>query len=327
MTETASAVRRFVQLLQVGVFLVSCSASAENFPERPVKIIVPSAPGGSIDATARIVGQKLSEIWGKPVVIDNRAGGSMKIGAEAVARATPDGYTLLVAHDGTMPINQVVYPELRYNATKSFEPIAILSSNPYVILVNAELPVKTVADLVAYARKEPDKLNHASGGTSTLLAAELLKALGKVNITSVMYRGGGPAVAAVMAGESQFCIVDLGTGSAGMQSSRARAIATTGMSRSPKFPDIPTVHESGVPGYENTTWMGMFAPAGTPRATLEAIEKAVKTALQDPGVKSRLGKIGMDARSGSASEMRSVLAADIAKWNRLVTENNIKLSE
>jgi tripartite-type tricarboxylate transporter receptor subunit TctC len=314
-------------LLQVSAVLLCGAAHAQNYPNRPVKIIVPSSPGGSIDATARIVGEKLSDIWGQPVVIENRAGASMRIGAEAASRSAPDGYTLLVAHDGTMAINPAIYPELRYDPVKSFEPVGILASDPYVILVNADLPIHTVADLLAFAKKSPEKLNHAGGGASTVLALELFKALSKTEINNVMYRGGGPSVAAVMSDESQFTFVDIGSGSSGMASKRIRPIAISSTTRHPKFPNLPTIDEAGVKGYENTTWMGMFAPAGTPKPVVAAIEKAVQVALKDPSVRGRLDKIGMDPRSGSAAEMRDVLAADMVKWKKLVTEHNIKIGE
>jgi tripartite-type tricarboxylate transporter receptor subunit TctC len=174
---------------------------AQIYPERSVRIIVPTAPGGSIDTTARVVAGKLAELWGKPVVIENRPGAAMIIGAEAAAKSPPDGYTLLVAHDGTMAMNPVVYPNLAYHSQRDFEPVALLTSIPEVLLVHAAVPAKSVNELIAIAKARPGKLNHASGGTATLLALELFKAMAGIDVTSVPFRGGAPAVTAVMAGE------------------------------------------------------------------------------------------------------------------------------
>jgi tripartite-type tricarboxylate transporter receptor subunit TctC len=177
-------------------------AQAQGFPERAVRIIVPTAPGGSIDTTARVVAGKLAELWGKPVVIENRAGAAMIIGTEAAAKAAPDGYTLLVAHDGTMAMNPVVYPNLGYHSQRDFEPVALLTSIPEVVLVNEGVPAKSIRELIALAKANPGKLNHASGGTATLLALELFKAMAGVDITSIPFRGGAPAVTGVMAGDT-----------------------------------------------------------------------------------------------------------------------------
>ena len=177
-------------------------AQAQGFPERAVRIIVPTAAGGSIDTTARVVAGKLAELWGKPVVIENRAGAAMIIGTEAAAKAAPDGYTLLVAHDGTMAMNPVVYPNLGYHSQRDFEPVALLTSIPEVLLVNESVPAKSVRELVALAKANPGKLNHASGGTATLLALELFKAMAGVDIASIPFRGGAPAVTGVMSGDT-----------------------------------------------------------------------------------------------------------------------------
>jgi tripartite-type tricarboxylate transporter receptor subunit TctC len=186
-------------------------AGAQPYPDRAVRIIVPTAPGGSIDTTARVVAGKLAELWGKPVVIENRPGAATIIGTEAAAKAAPDGYTLLVAHDGTMAMNPVVYPNLGYHSQRDFEPFALLTSIPEVLLVNEGVPAKTVRELVALAKASPGKLNHASGGTATLLSLELFKAMAGVEITSIPFRGGAPAVTGVMGGETQMIFADLAT--------------------------------------------------------------------------------------------------------------------
>jgi tripartite-type tricarboxylate transporter receptor subunit TctC len=290
-------------------------ARAQGFPERTVRIIVPTAAGGSIDTTARVVAGKLAELWGKPVVIENRAGAAMIIGTEAAAKAAPDGYTLLVAHDGTMAMNPVVYPNLGYHSQRDFEPVALLTSIPEVVLVNEGVPAKSIRELVALAKANPGKLNHASGGTATLLALELFKAMAGVDITSIPFRGGAPAVTGVMSGDTQLIFADLATANAGMQSGKLRTLAVT------------TIDESGVPGYDVATWIGAFAPAGTPKSIVGKIEADIKQALAAPEVKAKLEALSMEIRSGASAEMRDLLAGDIGKWGRLVKDRNIQIAQ
>ena len=195
-----------VALLALPLQACAQARTDQGYPERTVRIIVPTAAGGSIDTTARVIAAALAERWGKPVVIENRPGAAMIIGAEAAAKSPPDGYTLLVAHDGTMAMNPVVYPNLAYHSQRDFEPLALLTSIPEVVLVNEALPVKSIRELIAFAKANPGKLNHASGGTATLLALELFKAMAEVDITNVPFRGGAPAVTGVMSGETQPCL-------------------------------------------------------------------------------------------------------------------------
>ena len=180
----------------------------QAYPERTVRIIAPTAPGGSIDTTARVIAAKLAELWGKPVVVENRPGAALIIGAEAAAKSAPDGYTLLVAHDGTMAMNPVVYPNLSYHSQRDFEPVALITAIPEVLLVNEALPAKSVRDLIALAKADPGKLNHATGGTATLLALELFKAMAGVDIASIPFRGGAPAVTATMSGDTQLIFAE-----------------------------------------------------------------------------------------------------------------------
>ena len=316
----------FTAALAIAVLGLPRETQAQGFPERTVRIIVPTAAGGSIDTTARVVAGKLAELWGKPVVIENRAGAAMIIGTEAAAKAAPDGYTLLVAHDGTMAMNPVVYPNLGYHSQRDFEPVALLTSIPEVVLVNEGVSAKSIRELVALAKANPGKLNHASGGTATLLALELFKAMAGVDITSIPFRGGAPAVTGVMSGDTQLIFADLATANAGMQSGKLRTLAVTTLKRAPRLPDVPTV-KSGVPGYDVATWIGAFAPAGTPKSIVGKIEADIKQALAAPEVKSKLEALSMEIRSGASEEMRAVLAGDIGKWGRLVKDRNIQIAQ
>jgi tripartite-type tricarboxylate transporter receptor subunit TctC len=300
---------------------------AQDYPERGVRIIVPTAAGGSIDATARIIAGKLAALWGRPVVIENRPGANMIIGAEAAARAAPDGYTLLIAHDGTMAMNPVVYRNLSYHPQRDFEPAALLTSIPEALLVHEALPAHSVGELIALARERPGKLNHATGGTATLLALELFKAMAGIDVTSVPFRGGAPAVTAVIAGEVEMIFADLATAHAGMASGRLRTLAVTTPERVPRLPDVPTMHESGVPGYDVATWIAAFAPTGTPPAIVSEIGAGMRRALAAPDVRDKLEELNMRVRGGSGEELRALLASDIAKWDRLVKERDIRIAQ
>ena len=326
--------QRAIAAAACGLLTVVCAtlgaptdARAQSFPDRTVRIIVPTAPGGSIDTTARVVAGKLAELWGKPVVIENRPGAGMAIGAEAAAKSAPDGYTLLVAHDGTMAMNPLVYPNLAYHSQRDFEPVALLTSIPEVLLVNETVPAKSVQELIALAKANPGKLNHATGGTATLLALELFKAMAGVDIASIPFRGGAPAVIGVMSGETQIIFADLATANAGMQSGKLRTLAVTTSKRVPRLPDVPTIDESGVPGYDVSTWIGAFAPAGTPKTILDKIEAGIKQALAAADVKAKLEALSMEIRSGASEEMRAILAGDMGKWGRLIKDKNIQIAQ
>jgi tripartite-type tricarboxylate transporter receptor subunit TctC len=317
---------RCAAIAALAVLLGSPAALAQGYPERAVKIIVPTAPGGAIDTTARVVAEKLQAKWGKPAIIENRPGAAMRIGADAVAKSPADGYTLLVAHDGTMAINPVAFRDLPYDPQKDFEPVGLVVTIPEAVMVNVAVPAKTVAELVALAKKEPGKLTHASGGSATLLALELFKAMTGTDIRSIPYRGGAPATTAAISGETSMIIADLATGASGLQSDRMRPLAVTSLTRSKKYPDLPTLDEAGVKGYEVNTWMAFFAPAGTPKEILAKIEEGIKEAVKMPDVRQRFEATGMDVRSGSAEELRDLLARDIEKWRRLVKEQNITIA-
>jgi len=202
-----------------------------------------------------------------------------------------------------------------------------VSSIPEVVMVHASVPANSIVELIALAKKEPGRLNHASGGTATLLALELFKAMAGIDITSVSYRGGAPAVTALIAGHVQVCIADIATANAGLQSDRVRPLAVTTLARTGKYSDLPALTESGVPGYDVQTWVGVFAPTGTPKDVVQKIEADIKEAVAAADVRTKLEAIGMDMRSGTAQEMRQALAADIAKWGNLVKEKSIKVAQ
>jgi tripartite-type tricarboxylate transporter receptor subunit TctC len=301
-------------------------AAADSYPDRTIRIIVPTSPGGSIDGMARTVAAKLSAKWGKPVVVENRSGAAMRLGADAVAKAPPDGYTLLVAHDGAMAMNPAIYSDPPYDSQKDFAPIALMAAIPEVILAHAKAP-GSLAELIDFARKNPGKLNHATGGPASRLALELFKSMAGVDIASVQYRGAAPSVMGVIAGEVQLCITDIASASPALQSDQVRALAVTTRNRAQRFPNLPTAHEAGLPGYDVQVWIGIFAPSAAPKDIVEKIGAGVRETLAAPDIREKLEALGMELRSGTASELRDTLAADIPKWSRLVKDNNLQLAQ
>ncbi len=307
--------------------LISGPIQAQAYPVKPVRIIVPSAPGGSIDASARIVGSKLQEYWGQSVLVENRAGASMIIGAEAAMKSPADGYTLLVAHDGTMSMNPVVFRNLPYDPQKDFAPITLISAAPLAAIVSLGAGLNSIQDMVAFARANPTKFNHATGGTATLLALELFNALAGTRITSVPYKGAAPALASVMAGETQIAFADIASGAAALKSGKVKVLGVATLSRSRLLPDSPTIAESGVPGYETRTWLAAFAPAGTPADIVEKIGNDMRRALAEPDVRQRFQALNLEVVGSSAEELARTVRADTEKWSRLMREHNIKITQ
>jgi tripartite-type tricarboxylate transporter receptor subunit TctC len=316
-----------VFLLGLAAVWADVSAHAADYPSRPVTLIVAFTPGGPSDVLARILGKKLEQILGQPFVVENRPGAGGNIAAELAARAAPDGYTLLMGNNSILATNASLYAKVGFDAEKDFAPISLIGSQANILVVNPALPAKSMGELIALAKANPGKLNHASGGTATLLALELFKAMAGVDIASIPFRGGAPAVTGVMSGDTQLIFADLATANAGMQSGKLRTLAVTTLKRAPRLPDVPTIDESGVPGYDVATWIGAFAPAGTPKSIVGKIEADIKQALAAPEVKTKLEALSMEIRSGASAEMRDLLAGDIGKWGRLVKDRNIQIAQ
>lgn len=314
-------------IVMAAAALVSLAAAAQGFPARPVRFIVPAAPGGGMDSTARVVTARLSEIWGQSAVVENRAGGSMIIGAEAAAKSPPDGYTLFIAHDGTMSMNPVVFPRLPYDPQRDFAPLSLMTAAPLMLAVHPSLGVNSVQELIANARANPGRLNHSTGGTATLLALELFKAFANVDIASINYKGLGPANTSLLAGETQLGFPDLGSGAAALRSGKLRLLAVAAPERSKFFPNVPTFAEAGLPGYETRTWVAAFAPAATPPEIAAKIGNDIRRALAAPEVRERLEALNFDVIASSADELARTMRADTEKWGRLIRERGIKLGQ
>ncbi len=310
----------------LSLMLAALSAVAQTYPSKPVRIVVPSTPGDGADLLARYVGQKLGEILGQPFVVDNRAGAGGIIASELVARATPDGYTLIVANAGSHAINAALVPKLGYDPVKDFYPVSLFMTSPNILVVNTALPVKTVQEFIAYAKARPGKLNFASGGngSSGHLSMEYFKGATGTELEHVPYKGASPALADVIAGQVPVMFVNLPPAMPHVKSGKLRALAVTTLARSPAVPDIPTVAESGVAGFETVAWFGMLAPAGTPREIIMKLNVEINKIAQTQEWKDRILALGGVAVGGTPEVFAQRISADIAKWKKVVSEAGVK---
>ncbi|MBI4189859.1 MAG: tripartite tricarboxylate transporter substrate binding protein [Betaproteobacteria bacterium] len=286
-----------------------------------IRLIVAFAPGGSNDFTARLVAGLLSTSLGQQMVVENRAGADGRIGTEFVARATPDGYTLMVGTSSTHAVAQSLYPKLPYNVLRDFQPVARLSDSPIVLAVHSSLPVRSVKDLIALARSRPGQINNASAGTGSTphLAAVLFEHHARIKLAHIHYKGGGPASIAVVAGEAPLLFGTAVAISPHTKAGRLRGLAVTGSQRSALLPDLPTIaEEGGLPGYEMFNWMGMFAPAGTPRVVVEKLSSELIRVLRLPEVIGRLQAQGAEPSLLGPDEFSAFVKREVEKWARMV---------
>jgi tripartite-type tricarboxylate transporter receptor subunit TctC len=295
-----------------------------DFPTRAIKIIVPLAPGGTADILPRIIGEKLSMRFGQPVVIENRAGGGQHIGTEAVARAEPDGYTLLASAAGPLVINPSLYPSLSYDPA-AFAPVTIMASLPYALVVNPRVPVSNVAELVAYAKANPDKLNYAApgGGSQTQLAVEWLKILSATKMTYVPYKGSAPAVADLVAGHVDLMFDNFGNSLQHIRAGRLRALAIANERRLAEFPDLPIMAET-YPGFVATSWFALLAPPKTPAAIVDRLWQAVAEALRMADVEARMRGIGAAPGGSTPAATAAFLRQETERWSKVIAQANIK---
>lgn len=308
--------------------LAVCAAlpvAAQNYPEKTVRIVAPFPPGGSVDVVGRILAGKLTENLGKQVIVDNRAGASGVIGAEIVAKAPPDGYTLLI---NTLPLvtNQFLMPRVPYDPIRDFEPISMVTSSPAFVTVHPSVPVRSIKELIALARARPGQLNYSSAGfgTNPHIAGELFNLLAGVNLVAVQFKGGGPADVAVISGEVAATFGNVSQQIGYVKAGRLRALAVTGTTRSPALPDLPTVAEAGVPGYEFVTWHGVLAPKGTPRPIVNLLNQQLKKILTAPGEAKVWQERGLDVVASSPEEFAARLVSEQKKWGDVIKKRGIK---
>ena len=319
--------RSFLSLLAGAAILLLALAgpaiAADDYPNRPVRLIIPFPPGGSNDVVGRLVAKQLSEKLGQQVFVDNRVGAGGVLGTQAASIAAPDGYTLLVisiAH----AVNPALY-KLEYDPIKSFTPVSILATGPNVLVVNPELNVKSVKDLLALAKEKPGELNYASAGIGSFqhLGGELFKLTAGVNIVHVPYRGGGPAMQDVIAGQVKIMFSSLIQTTPFIKSGQLRPLGTGGSVRSPVLPDVPTIAEAGVPGYVAENWWGILAPAGTPTPIVEKLHRDIQAALKAPELQAQFAREGAVSVEMSSAEFAEYIKAETVKWTRVVKEGGI----
>jgi len=317
-------VRRMILLAAGLAALLATAAAAQDYPTKPVRMIIPFPPGGSNDVVGRVIATHLGERLGKQVIVDNRAGAGGVIGTEVAANAPPDGYTLLIisiAH----AVNPWLY-KLNYDPIKSFVPIGILASGPNVLAINPELPVNSVKELVALAKQKPGELQYASAGVGSFqhLGAELFKLEAGVDMLHVPFKGGGPAMIDVIGGHTKLLFSSLVQTTPHIKSGKLKPLGTGGLKRNPVLPDVPTIAEAGVPGYEAVNWWGLVAPAGTPQAVIDKVYAALVAVQDSPEVQKQFATEGAEVVKMSPAEFGDYMQKETQKWERVVKEGHIK---
>jgi tripartite-type tricarboxylate transporter receptor subunit TctC len=307
--------------------LVPLGAAGQGYPSKPVRIVNPFAPGGATDIVARQMAQKLSEAWGQPVIVENKPGASGAIGVEAVARSPADGYSVLIATQTTHAANPALYAKLPYDAERDFAPLTLAGSTPLALMVHPSINVTSVAELVEYAKKHPGKLRYASGGngTSQHLAGELFRTMTGTSVLHVPYKGAAPALADLLGGQVDFMFDNLPTALPHVRAGKVRGLAVTTGTRSPLAPDLRTMTESGLAGFELATWFAFYAPAGTPRDIVERIAGEMRRALQQADTRDKFAAIGVDIQGSTPEELAAFGTAERAKWGKIVRDSGAKL--
>jgi tripartite-type tricarboxylate transporter receptor subunit TctC len=321
--------RRMSLALGLGLLAAATgtAASAQSFPDRSITMIVPFAAGGSTDVVARIVAQKMSEDLGQQVIVQNVAGAGGNLGADNVARAAPDGYTILMGTVATHALNPLILKSTPYDAEKDFAPISLLVVVPNVLVVNPELPAKNVQELIALLKADPDKYSYASSGNGTPLhlSGELFKSMAGVDMQHIPYKGAGPALNDVIGNQVPIMFDNLPSSSSHIKAGTLRALAVTTAERASSFPDIPTIAESGIPGYETYTWNALFAPANTPADVITRLNASAKKALTDPAVAERMKEFSATIVGSTPEELGAHVKAELAKWKPVVDGAHIQM--
>jgi tripartite-type tricarboxylate transporter receptor subunit TctC len=315
------------RLLAAFVALFACAGfAADEYPARAVRVIVPFAPGGGTDLIARVLSQRLGQRFKQGFVVENRPAGSGIVGADFVAKAPPDGYTLLFAFS-SLSSSAKLFARLPYDPVRDFAPVALAATSPLLLVVPAAVAATDVREFIAYARANPGKLNYGSSGpgSSPHLATELFMSMTGAQMTHISYKGIGPAITALLADEVQFSLVPIAVGMPHVRSGRLRALGVGGLQRSAATPEVPTIAESGVPGFEVIAWWGMLAPAKTPRPVVDLLHREVRAALDLPEVKRSMADQGMDLASGTPEQFAELLKADMDKWGDIGRRLGIKL--
>ena len=320
--------RRLLLLSLSVILLVAVTpCQADDYPSKPIRIIVPFPPGGTTDIMARLVGQKLTEAWKQQVVVDNRAGAGGLIGTDIVAKAQPDGYTLVMGTIGTHATNLSLTKKMPYDTLKDFAPIAHVGNGTLVLVVHNSLPVKSQKELIAYAKAHPGKLNYATGGigSSQHLPMELFKAMAGIDMVPIHYKGGAPAILDVLGGRVPLIINQPQMMLDPIRSGQLRALAVGDTSRSPLLPDVPTAAEAGLEGYQAAAWQALFAPARTPKEIIAKLNREINKIFSMPDVKTRVASLGVKTPGGTPEDLRRFQEAEVKRWAKIIKEGNITI--
>ena len=309
--------------------LLAGSAHGQTYPVKPIRFIVPFAPGGGGDLVARTVAVKLTEALGQPVIVDNRAGAAGTIGADVAAKSPPDGHTLLLGSNGPLAINPALYSKLPYDAARDFAPVSLVTIMPFLVVTHPSLPVRTAKELIALAKARPHQLNFGSPGvgSTTHLATELLKSMTGIQIVHVTYKGVAPAAADLISGQVQMMSGDLSTLLPQARAGRMRALAVTGAKRSPLVPEVPTIAEAAVPGYEAVGWFGVVVPTGVPQSAIEKLNGAILKGLAQKDARDRLAAFGGEIGGTSPDQFAAHIRREAAKWGALIRWLGLKAEQ
>lgn len=312
--------------LAIALFAPHASVWPQAYPTRPVRLVVPFAPGGPADIAARTFGTKLGEVLGQTFVTDNRPGGGGVLGAEILARAKPDGYTLLICSTSVLVINPIVSPKLSYDPDRDFALVSLITSSPYLVLIHPGVPANNIKELIALAKAKPGTLNFGSAGTRSTshLVGEIFKASAGIDITHIAYKGSAVANADLVAGHLQMAFESVASGLPNVTAGRLRALGISTLQRFPLTPNIPTVHEAGLPGYEAATWQGVCAPAGTPQPIIATLNRAFAQVARSPDVGERLASLGAQAIGNTPQEFAAFLKMEIPRWTKAIQLSGAK---
>jgi tripartite-type tricarboxylate transporter receptor subunit TctC len=316
-----------IAVLAAGLTAPAPDARAQDYPSKPVRLIVPSPPGDGSDLMARAIGQKLAEAWGQQVVVDNRPGAGGRVGTELAAKAPADGYTWIMGNAGSHGINAAVYKSLPFDVERDFAPITQVMRSPNVLVVSPSLGVSNVSDFVALLKKNPGKYSYGSGGngSSAHLSAELFKMMAGVDVVHVPYKGATPALTDVIAGQIAMFFGNLPPAMGHIQGGRVKALGVSTLKRTPMLPDVPTLDETGLKGFETVAWFGLLAPAGTPRPIVTRVQADVAKVLQAPDIRERLATLGGEPVGNTPEEFAAIIRGDVAKWKRVVEAAKISV--
>ena len=320
--------RRLSLLAAVGLVAAAAgTALAQTYPTKPIKMIVPFPPAGSTDLSARAVASRLGERLGQPVVIENKPGAGGNIGSEVAAKSPPDGYTLLVGTVGTHAINASLYSKMGYDHLKDFTPVILLSTTPNVLVVHPGFPANSVKEVIALAKSKPGELTFASSGagTSIHLSGELFKSMAGLQMTHIPYKGSGPMLIDLMAGQTSMAFDNLSAAIAHIKAGKLKALATTGPQRAPAMPDLPTVSEAGLTGYDSTSWNAVYVPAGTPREIVDRLNRELRAILESAETRKFFADQGAEAGGGTPEQLNAFMRAETAKWAKVVKESGAKV--